>query len=451
MRRQFPARLLPVFFALSIGAVPGVASAAFFQLAEQSVSGLGNAFAGGAASAHDASTVWYNPAGLIRMKESPLTGAVHSISPSLRFEDQGSAITALVGAAALTGGEGGDAGENAFIPNFYYIRPVNNRLSFGVGLNVPFGLRTEYDDGWKGRYHALESEIETININPAVGYKVNDKLSIGGGVSVQQIDATLTNAVDFGTICVLQLGGGCPLVPQGADGEAKLTADGTGFGYNFGVLWQAGERTRVGFHHRSAVRHELEGDAKFKNVPALFAASPTFSNQGIEAEITLPATNSISVYHELNDRWAIMGDVTQTRWGRLPELRIDFDLPGVADSVVTLDLDDVLRYSLGATLRPGGHWVYRFGVAVDETPTPNAVVRTARLPDEDRTWVTFGASYKRNNRLSFDFAYAFIDAKTADIAKNANSATSEDLTRGNLVGEFEADTGIISAQANWKF
>ncbi len=458
MRRGLPVRLASLFFVLSIGTAPGVASAAFFQLAEQSVSGLGNAFAGGAASAHDASTVWYNPAGLTRLEGSQFAVAGHLILPSTKFKNQGPSTTVL--GQPLTGGDGGDAGEDAFVPNAYWTRPINERLTFGLAVNVPFGLATEYDDGWKGRYHALESEIETININPAIGYKVSDKFSIGGGISLQQVDATLTSAIDFGTICtVLQAqavlpAGTCAAlgqVPQSNDGESKLTADDTAWGYNFGFLWQTGAKTRVGLHYRSKLDFKLDGKQKVTTPDAGTATLATtigIVNSGLSADITLPATISASVFHELNERWAIMGDVTQTRWSDLPELRVVFD-SGQSDSVITLDLDDVLRYSFGATFSPGGKWVYRFGAALDQTPAPNARARTPRLPDEDRTWLTFGASYKRGDRMSFDFAYALIAIEDAEIRKT--TADPENTFRGNLVGEYDADVSIVSAQVNWKF
>jgi len=143
------------------------------------------------------------------------------------------------------------------------------------------------------------------------------------------------------------------------------------------------------------------------------------------------------------------GDVTQTRWGRLPELRIKFN-SGPPDSVITLDLDDVWRYSFGATYMRNTRLSYRFGIAFDESPTPGAEARTARLPDEDRTWLTFGVSYKKDDRLSFDISYTFVKIDDADINKIA-TPTNEDFLRGNLVGEYEADVSILSVQGNWKF
>jgi long-chain fatty acid transport protein len=440
----------------------GSTFAAFFQLAENSPAGLGNAFAGGTAIAEDASTVWYNPAGLTRLKGNQLVVGGHLVFPSTEFENQGS--TDVFGNSLVKppfDPNGGDAGDDALVPNAYYARPINADLTFGIGLNVPFGLRTEYDDGWVGRYHALESEIKTININPGVGYKLNDQVSIGGGISVQIVDATLSQATDFGTGCSLaELGGQLPpgtcgalnLAPQGNDGEAEIEADTTSYGYNIGVLFNVNDSTRIGVAHRSAIRHDLEGDSDittFDVGSAGFATLAGIVDSDVEADVTFPATTSISVHHQLNSQWAIMGDALQTRWGRLPELRIKFD-SGQSDSVITLDLDDVWRYSFGATYMRNSRLSYRFGIAFDESPTPNAEERSARLPDEDRTWLTFGVSYKKHERLNFDVSYAFITIDDADINKIA-TPTNENNTRGNLVGEYDADVSILSVQGNWKF
>ncbi len=448
---------LTFVFAVTLALFSGATFGAFFQVQESSPKGAGNANAGGAAVAEDASTVWYNPAGLTRLQGSQLVVGGHFIVPSTKFDNEGSTITGLLGGAPLTGGDGGDAGDDALVPNLYYARPINDDLTFGIGLDVPFGLRTEYDDGWVGRYHALESEIKTVNINPAMGYQLNDQVSIGGGISVQIVDATLSQAVDFGSICFLTTlpatCAGLGLASQANDGEAKVEADTTSYGYNIGVLFKVNDRTRVGVAHRSAISHDLEGDSDVTTVGAgatAFATAANIVDSDVETDITFPATTSISVHHQVNSKWAVMGDATQTRWGRLPELRIKFD-SGQPDSVVTLDLDDVWRYSFGATYVRDSRWTYRFGVAFDESPTPNAEVRTARLPDEDRTWLTFGVGYKKNDRLNFDFSYVFVTIDDAEINKNANSATSEDLTRGNLVGEYDADTSILAGQVNWKF
>lgn len=153
------------------------ASAAGFALIENSASGMGNAYAGGAAIADDASTVWFNPAGMMRLNGDQMSAALHIISPSAQFKDGGSSQSAAAGGGPLSGNED-DGGATAVVPNFYYVTELSENSRFGVGVTVPFGLSTDYDDDWVGRYHATTSEVQAININPSFAFKHNDKLSL---------------------------------------------------------------------------------------------------------------------------------------------------------------------------------------------------------------------------------------------------------------------------------
>lgn len=435
--------------ALSVAA--SAAHAAFFQLAENSPAGLGNAFAGGAAAAEDASTVWYNPAGLTRLGSSGYVLGGHIILPSTEVKSvTGSTITGT----SITGGTGGDLGEDAIIPNFYYSRRLSDRAVLGFGVNVPYGLTTDYESGWVGRYHALHSEIKTINLNPAIGYKINDQFSVGGGVSAQYLEGTLTQAVDFGTICAAQGAGGICGPSAGNDGDAKLEADDTSYGYNLGLLWSPQADTRIGLAYRSKIKHKLEGTFDItapSNVPALILTGGGLVDSRAMAFVTLPETISLSAFRQINPAWAVMGDVTRTRWSRLPELRIDFDSTQ-GDSVVTFNLKDVNRYSFGVIHSPGGAWKYRAGVALDKTPTPNESLRSPRLPDEDRTWFAVGADYQKSDDLSFAVSFVHIKIDDATVNKTATAAaTDENRFRGSLAANYEADVNILSAQARWAF
>jgi long-chain fatty acid transport protein len=431
------------------------ANAAFFQLAENSPAGLGNAFAGGAAIAEDASTVWYNPAGLTRLSGQQVVAGGHYIDPSTKFSKTSANRAALLGGGAVSGGDGGEAGVTALVPNLYYSQTINDRLSFGLGVNVPFGLATDYDDGWVGRYHTLHSEIKTININPALGYKASDELSFGAGLNYQKIEANLTQAVDFGSICALGGVGACT-APGANDGKAEVTAEDDAWGYNLGFLWQPAKSTRVGLAYRSKVKYMIKGDftvtAPSATAAAVGVAVAKLVNSGARAGITVPDSFSVSIFHQLDSAWAVMGDLTRTRWSRLPELRISFDgTPTQSDSVTTLNLEDSNRYSFGVNYMPGGPWTYRAGVALDQTPTPSETFRTPRMPDENRTWLAVGAGYKSSDKFGVDFAYTHLKLDNAKINKSAGTLGNENFLRGSLVGDYKTSINILSAQANWAF
>ncbi|MGB5079779.1 MAG: outer membrane protein transport protein, partial [Burkholderiales bacterium] len=429
-------------------------------------SGMGNAFAGGAAIAEDASTVWYNPAGMTRLNGQQFVFAGHFINPSFKANIN-SASTANFGVfSSPIGGGGGDAGESAIVPNLYYTRPITSDFSIGAGINAPFGLATEYDSTWAGRYHAVRSEIKTVNVNFAGAYKIDSVLSVGAGINYQRLDAELTQKVDFATLCTVGAGGAfagvCGAAPPSNsnpfnnpnDGDAKVTADSNAWGYNLGLLAQLANDARVGLAYRSSVKHKLKGDFDITaptNVPAPLLAGGGLVDSTIKADVTLPSTLSLSLYQELGSQWALMADVTRTNWSSLPELRIKFD-SAQGDSVVTLNLKNVYRYSVGTTYRPGGAWVFRGGIALDQSPVVNQADTTPRLPDADRTWFSVGAGLQASPSLSFDFGFTYIKVDDPKVRKTATAAaTDENRFRGNLSADYTGSVQVLSAQARWMF
>src|SRR5262245_40548485 len=183
---------LSIASALSLIAIER-AHAAGFALYEQGISGMGNAYAGAAAVAEDATTVWWNPAGMARLKGMNFAVGGAAIMPSWKFSDKGS-VAAL---GQPLGGNGGDAGDTAFIPSGFFTMQLNPVWSFGVGVTVPFGLKTEYDPTWLGRFQGIKSEVQTVNVNPAVSYKLSDAVSFGFGVNYQHGKIDLTTGANY--------------------------------------------------------------------------------------------------------------------------------------------------------------------------------------------------------------------------------------------------------------
>lgn len=457
LRRRSSLWLAP---ALALAGVCAPAWGAFFQIAEQSASGIGNAFAGGAAVAEDASTVWYNPAGMTRLSHPQVVGSGHYIVPSFKANVI-SASTAL----GPIGGGGGDAGEAALVPNLYATFPVSQRFALGAGVNAPFGLATDYDSTWAGRYYALRSDIKTVNLNLAGAFKFHDALSLGVGVNRQHLDAELSQAVDFATLCTgvilifpsagaCGLGGGFSQPNNPNDGKGKVTAKGDAWGYNAGILSQLGA-TRVGLAYRSKMKYKLDGTfdiTEGANVPTALLTDPNFRlvDSGASAEVTLPATASLSVYQNIGSAWALMADVTRTYWSVLPELRIKFD-SGQKDQVNTLNLKTVNRYSIGATYKPNAAWTLRTGVALDKSPVSDPTTATPRLPDSDRRWLSVGAGLQTSTSLGFDVAYTYIKLAGSNVTKTDGGLGTENVLRGNLSVDYAGSVQIFSAQVRWSF
>ena len=428
--------------------------AAGFALIEQGASGMGNAFAGGSAIAEDASTVFFNPAGMNRLS-SEFLAAGHAIKTKAKFD--GSA-TGIFG-GPVGGGNGGNGGAVGHVPNLYLVTPLSDAVTFGLGINVPFGLATKYDADWKGRYHAIESEISTVNVNPSLAVTFGDKLSVGFGVSVQYVEATLTSAIDQGSLCGAQpILTGAPDVPTAiancaaaglvatngngtSDAFTEIHGDDWSFGFNFGFLYEPSVATRIGLAYRSQIKQELSGEAKFSNAHPIFTGVNNFVETHIDADIDLPQTISLSTYHDVNDKFAVMADATWTGWKSFDELRVRYD-SAQPDTLVDEDWNNSMRYAFGINIKPISSLVVRAGVAWDESPIPNNEFRTPRVPGEDRTWVSMGIGYQVTKTIGIDVGYSHLFVQNPKVNKT-------ETTAGNVSGSYDAEVDIVSAQVVW--
>lgn len=426
--------------------------AAGFAIIENGASGLGNAFAGAAAVAEDASTVWFNPAAMTLLEERQIAPALHVLVPRTEFRNDGSSLTPLVGNGPLSGGDGGDAGELIPVPNLYYAQPLSGNFTFGLGINAPFGLTTNYDENWVGRYHAIDTELLTVNFNPNIAWKANDKLSLGFGLNALYFDGELSSAIDQSSICLGLPGAACGGIGLGTpgdsatDGKVRFKGDDWGYGYNLGALFTVSENFRVGASYRSAISIEARGEADFDNISPAFATSGLLADSSGSAEIDLPASLSLSSYYQFTEAWSLLGDVTWTDWSQFDELRLEFDNPSQPDSVTTQDWEDSYRYSLGLRYQPDTVWTYRVGMAYDETPVPNAERRTPRIPDQDRLWLSLGLSYAPVENLRLDLGYAHLFIRDTAIEN-----TLESQVPHVLKGNYEIEVDIVSAQLNWEY
>jgi len=428
-----------------------------FAVTAKKNSGLGNAYAGGAAVAEDAATVYWNPAGMTRLPGHNGAASLVVVNPSYEFRATQTATNALGLPIEPVGANGGDAGSAVWFPNIFYSHSFSDRLKVGIDVVVPFSLDTEYDSLWTGRYYAVKSELQTYDINPAIAYRIGERWSLGAGISAQYLDAELTHAVDFGLINALDLSNAFPLIPSTptSDGSVAVTGDDWGYGFNLGVLFELSENSRFGLTYRSKVAHTIDGRAGFTYPAAAAGVGPASGlvNQNVRVDIDLPATASLSGYHQIG-QWAIMGDVTWTQWSTLDALRIDYANPGVADEVTTLQWDDTLRFSVGVTWFYDDEWTWRAGLAFDQSPVSSPALQTPAIPDEDSFWLSLGGSWKFDENWGLDFGGAYIWA-TDDPGINKTTATlpatDENTFRGNLKGSYDAAAYVLGVQINWNF
>jgi long-chain fatty acid transport protein len=386
--KRMTLRILPAMLMIAFS---GAASAGAFQLWEQSASGLGNAYAGSAASADNASMAFYNPAGLTQLSGFQFSAGLAAVGPSYTFRNDGS--------SSGTGGNGGDAGSWAAVPNIHMAWQLAPDWSLGFGISSPFGLATEYkDSAWIGRAQALKSKVTTVNYNPSVAYRVNDQISLGFGVNYQTIDAELTSA--FGA----------------------LKGDDSGWGWNTGALFTLSPAMRVGISYRSPVKYTLTG---------------TLGTLPVKTDVKLPDTFILSVWQQVSDRWEAMGDLSYTRWNSLNALDVYRRDNGVLVTRESFDYRNAWRFAWGAAYQYSDVTKLKFGIAYDRTPTTDAA-RSPRVPDNNRLWLSLGGQWNIGEAGKIDLGYSYLYVKDPSINRTVLGNT--------LSGKYDASAHIIGLQ-----
>lgn len=431
------------------------AQAAGFGLREQSTTAQANAFAGATAAAKDVSYMFFNPAALALQEGHQAQVSLSYILPEAKFKDGEAQTSAAIGGGVPIVGtdNAGDIGDDALVPAFYVSTELADRVMFGLGVNAPFGLTVENEDGWIGRYHALNSDLTAININPALAIRTSDSFAFGLGMQIQYVDTTLTNAIDFGSIGAAS---GIPdAVPTTQDGEVELKADDWAVGFNIGALFMPNEKTRFGLAFRSEIDHAADGSADFTNDEAgvaaqLNAVTGLFADTGVKADVTTPATLSAGAYQEYDNGLALMAEAAWTGWSSFDELRIEFD-NNQGDNITREDWNNSWFLALGASYQLSPDFSLNAGIAYDETPIPDET-RTPRVPGSDRYWVAVGGTYDVTSKISLTASYTHIFMEDGDVELEAGvDSAGENFFRGDLSGRFENQVDIISVGASIRF
>ena len=448
MTKGLTMRLIPALMMLGFA---GVAGASGFALQNQSGSANGNAFAGAAAAAEDASTIYFNPAGMTYLPKGhtiSLSGTV--LDRSIKFKNTGTTNAIASGPGNTTNGD--DAGGTALLPHGYWAWSVAPDVWFGVGVGPTFGNHSEYDKNFIGRNAGYMAEIEQININPSFAIKVNDMLSLGLGVNFTRASVQIKQGIPYN-----------PPAGLVANNYLDVKNDGDwAVGANIGAMFQLSPSTRVGVAYRSGMTFDIEGHQKVASPVPTAAGGLWLRNQKIEVDgYKTPGNFSLAVSQKLSDKWELLGDVTWTDWSVWNELTLK-SRNGIAmlpagHKITSLPyrFEDTFRIGLGANYQYNSAWKFRFGVAYDESPIGKNVDRTMTLPDSDRTWLSFGAKYTLSKQASLDFGYSHIffkDAETDRAVTAYNPIANTTTTLQRVRGEWNSNRAdILSMQYNHTF
>lgn len=409
---------------------PMAAQSAGFYIQEQSVSGLGSAFAGSVTNLNDPSTIYFNPAGMTKLSGTQAQLAAHLLIPDADISNRGSTL----GGAAISGGDGGNPYDLSPVPNGYVSHQLNDQIWLGLGVSAPFGLANEYDSDWFGRFDSIESELTSIDIQPSIAFKVNDMISIGGGINIQYSDAELTNAATFGV----------------TEGLSTLEGDDWSVGYTLGAQIKPLPQTTIGLSYRSAISHELKGSVSNEGTTV-----GDFDVTG-RADLDLPDIATFGVAQGLGDKWTVMGQATWFGWNNFEDITTTIDEPiasiavnapaGTQLSSVAQNYQTTWAFALGAEYEHSDKWTFRGGMQYDETPTTDEF-RTTRTPDGDRTWLSGGGTYSVNEKIDVDFAatYIWLTEETVDLTRNNVAVPA------SVDADVDGSVGIISAGFTYKF
>lgn len=413
-------------FSLIVGfvcvlAMPWHAYGAGFGLYEGSARGnaLGGAMAG---SANDPSALFYNPAGITQLEGIQFMGGMTAISPTVD-------VTAVNPYSGATSKE--SSIDHTWVPPFLYTTyQYSDQLYFGLGVFSRFGLGTNFDDDWAGRYNNYDAVIKTISVNPNVAFKVNEWVSLAAGMEFMYFDLTLKNKVDL-------LSKNDPSTSL-TDVDSSLTGDSMGYGFNLAVHVKPRDWIAFGASYRSQVRQHIDGKANF-TVPADLSLPPIlFNDTDASGTITLPQELFLGVAVWPIPRLMIEFDAIYTGWSSFDELTIDFDqapAPGEESVTVPKNWDNVWRFGVGVEYKALDWLDLRLGYIYDQSPIPDSTVDYL-VPANDRQMFSVGTGlHWKTWTLDLSYTYLMLDDRTVD-GRTEDGVYDGEFTNGDghLIG-----------------
>ena len=391
--------------ALAVAAASTQALANGVAINEQSASSMGTGFAGRSSSAQDASTVFGNPAGMSKLDRAQVSGGFAAIHAKTDISNASS---------SAPGTNDGDMAPFAAI--------LNEDWHFGLGIYVPFGVISDYESSFQGRYNGLESEVQVVTLQPTLSYKVNDRVSIGFGPTINRIEGTLTSAVFTGT---------------GSDGNVDIQGDDIGYGFNAGVLVDLSDSVALGVTYHSKVDYTLEGRTRVSGFPI-----PVNGRYDAELEVSTPESVDVSLTYAHDDFWTFYAGTTWTRWSQFDQLVIENQ--GFSTVEEELNWSDTWAFAFGAAYQITPKVVLRTGLAFDRSPT-NDADRTVRIPVGNRKILSLGAGWDATDDLTLDVAYAYLREDRASVSYEGS------LTSPGYSADYRNSAHGLSAQVTYRY
>ncbi len=411
-----------IALALTGGAlVPPSALAGGLALYEISTPDVGLASAGYAAGAQDATTLFKNPAGMSLLNGPQLNASVQALYGNVQFSGNSQTTT--------TGGNGNNAIGSLPGASLFITYPLTEKLTLGFGTLSYFGLAEDYGNSWAGRYYVQKGTLLGISFMPAASFKVNEWLSIGGGLNA--MFGYLDSQVALNTL-------------GPTDGQMKIKDEAWGFGGNAGILIQPRPGTHIGVNYLSAVKLDFSAKPGFNNLGPL-GALPLFQNPPtLNLGITVPQSVMVGGYQELNDRWALLADVGWQNWSKFGQVAIGYDTANPGSLTTQLHYQDTWHGAMGVQYKASEQWRFTGGFAYDTSAISDAN-RTVTAPIGEAYRFGFGAFWKVSQSMDLGAAYEL--AWSGDLPVTQTSAY-----RGTVSGTYQnVFFSFFSLNLNWRF
>ena len=384
-------------------AAPSWAGGLYIQ--EFATPSLGTANAGAQAWADNASTAFFNSAGMTRMKGKELMLGGGLVYTDIQFDPAPD--------TPVAGGDGGNAGSLAPLINAFYVHSLSDNLKLGLDMISLSAAVLDYDDNWAGRRQCLETEIFTVTLHPSLAYRVNNWLSIAGGIGLS-----------YGAM-KMELAGVAP--------NSKITLDGDDLEYNFNLsaLFELSDRTRIGVVYWSEIGLNFAGDV---------SRQPRGLQAGVDTALPLPQWARAGIYHEINDRFAVLGTVGWEDWSRLENVNLSLANTSAA---LPRNWKDTYNFAGGIHYRISTPWLLQFGIAYDTSPV-DAEDRTADMPVDRQLRYTIGTRFEKSDKLTIGCALEYVDLGDAEI----NNSSPINGLKGTYKNN---DLFALVINFNWRF
>ncbi len=399
------------------------AQAGGFAVREQSAFGQGSSFAGVAAGG-DLSSMFWNPA---TMTQAPGIQTEIVASGILPYASN----TAGAGSTFLALGGTGDTADDALVPAGYASWQVNPNLWLGFSLNSPFGLSVSFPELWAGRdYAANKTSLKSYNFTPSLAYKINDWISVGAGVQIQYAKATLNRGYTLVP----------PAVPAVTFGDTTLEGNGWSYGFTLGATLSPTPTTTIGIGYRSGLDQKIDGDL------TLTGPLAPFSNPNVSTTLKLPDMVSLGIRQKVGPQWTLLGTVEWTNWSRIGTSNVNTMVLGTPVQI-HFNYDDGWFFALGAEYQWTPQLAVRGGIGYEKSPITDAV-RIPLLPDNDRIWLSAGATYHLTPALSFDLAYSHLFVKDTPVNVVPGNPS---FTGVAYVGTVNSHVDIVSLALKYRW